>query len=62
MHGVQHLHKKYGIIKLIIVAHVYVVQFFPGLKYFLNQFIFDFPLFQIMIMNTRQRKIKIELV
>ena len=29
---------------------------------FLNQFNFAFPLFLIMIMNIRQRKIKIELV
>ena len=29
---------------------------------FLNQFNLDFPLFRIMLMNIRQRKIKLELV
>ena len=44
-----------------------VVQFFPSSK-FLNQFNFDFPLFQIVIMNNnnfiimRQRQVDIELV
>ena len=30
-----------------------------GSKFFLKQFSYDFPLFQVMIMTKRQRKIKL---
>ena len=39
-----------------------VAQIFSRFNIFLNQFNFDFLLFQIMIMDIGQRKIKIDLV